>query len=90
MIVVRLAREGEARKSFIEILRIVDDEIVTLGLTGEESIDGFGSQPFFVDGFTFHPVEAGIEFGFEFVPFSTMSILGSPRKAIEFVDVEMR
>src|SRR5215203_126602 len=89
MLIVRLPWKTEPRQRFIEIFRVVNDEIVAFGLTGEESIDGFGSQPFFMNGFALHLIKARIELSFELVPFCAVSVFRTPGEAIEFVDVEM-
>ena len=70
--------EREASQRFIEIVWVVDDQVITFCLTGEEPINGFRSQPFFMNSFAFHPVEPGIEFCFQLVPFCTVRMSGTP------------
>jgi len=89
VVVVRLTREAESSNRFIQVFWIVYDQVIAFRLAGEESIDSLRGEPFFMDCFALHPVEACIELGLELIPLFAMCILGTPRQAIEFIEVEM-
>src|SRR6476469_10484633 len=90
MLIVRLAREVETCQYFIEIFRVVNDEIIPFGLTGKETVYPLWSEPLLAQGLAFHRIKARLELRFELVPFFAVGILGSPRETIEFVDIQVR
>ena len=89
MLIVWLARECETGQNFIEIFRVVDDQILALRLGGEESIDRLWIEPFLAQGFALHLVEPRVKLCFELVPFFAMGVLGSPGETVELIDIEM-
>ena len=90
MLIIWLAREGEARQDLVQILRVVNDQVIPLRLAREKPVHSLGIEPFLAQRFALHPVEAGVELCLQLVPFRAVGVLGTPGETIKLVDVKMR
>ena len=72
------------------VFGIIDDQVIAIGLAGEDTVDGLRLEPAILQCFLASCFsKAGIELGFEFFPFGAMRILGAPRKAVKLIEAEM-
>ncbi len=93
MIVIGLARESEAGEHFgrggIDRLRVVDDQIIAIGLAGEQAVHSLRFEPAFAESLAAHLFQARVELLLQFLPFRAVGVLGAPRETVQFVEVEM-
>ena len=64
VLIIGLAWEVKTGQHFVQVIRVVDDQIVPLRLAGEQTIHSLRIQPLLTQGFLLHLQQACVKFCF--------------------------